>query len=332
MEKITVRFSNGIAAADQIAALRRELERAERAVGLAGVVLNWSCLGSNFAGALRRSKSTLQDLESRMTQMSEALREVMELYRTGEQRVVGQANGEVSEYAVDSVLFDDEGSYGGDQGSLEYLYALDPIRCWGILHMLREYYPNMSIFQAFTYFSKLNSSGCSYVALANTIFMEYEGRPEAFEARFGFPMYGSDGDLNYNRLILDVYATTDLTGYDGPGLPGGPNTATIQSLYRNYLDAKGLSSDMNMTGASSMSAEDFRQAVERGDKVILLVIEDNMYAENGSPHYIGGGHAVTVTGVTEDGRYVVSSWGEKYYVDPSEMDGDDHLLILNYNS
>ena len=28
---------------------------------------------------------------------------------------------------------------------------------------------------------------------------------------------------------------------------------------------------------------------------------------------------MTVTGVTEDGRYIVSSWGGKYYIDPDEM-------------
>ena len=34
--------------------------------------------------------------------------------------------------------------------------------------------------------------------------------------------------------------------------------------------------------------------------------------------YIPGGHAITVTGVTDDGKWIVSSWGKKYYIDPNE--------------
>lgn len=33
---------------------------------------------------------------------------------------------------------------------------------------------------------------------------------------------------------------------------------------------------------------------------------------------IEGGHAMSVTGVTSDGRMIVSSWGEKYYIAPYE--------------
>ena len=33
---------------------------------------------------------------------------------------------------------------------------------------------------------------------------------------------------------------------------------------------------------------------------------------------IDGGHAMTVTGVTDDGKLIVSSWGNQYYIDPDE--------------
>ena len=35
---------------------------------------------------------------------------------------------------------------------------------------------------------------------------------------------------------------------------------------------------------------------------------------------LSGGHAVTVTGTTADGRLIVSSWGEEYYVNPATYD------------
>ena len=57
-----------------------------------------------------------------------------------------------------------------------------------------------------------------------------------------------------------------------------------------------------------------------------------MYDENGNRYYIDGGHAITVTGITEDGRYIVSSWGEKYYINPSDIGDDDSFMVFNYNS
>jgi hypothetical protein len=47
--------------------------------------------------------------------------------------------------------------------------------------------------------------------------------------------------------------------------------------------------------------------------VFPLKLED----ANGIPlETVFGGHAMSVTGVTPDGRFIVSSWGEKYYVNP----------------
>ena len=48
----------------------------------------------------------------------------------------------------------------------------------------------------------------------------------------------------------------------------------------------------------------------------IAVIENN-YNEDGSiACEAEGGHAMTVTGVTDDRLLIVSSWGDKYYVDP----------------
>ncbi len=33
-----------------------------------------------------------------------------------------------------------------------------------------------------------------------------------------------------------------------------------------------------------------------------------------------GGHAMVVTGLTDDGRIQVSSWGELYYISPEDSD------------
>lgn len=42
--------------------------------------------------------------------------------------------------------------------------------------------------------------------------------------------------------------------------------------------------------------------------------------KEGEPVQTDGGHAMTVTGLTDDGRIEVSSWGEKYYISPEDSD------------
>ena len=162
-------------------------------------------------------------------------------------------------YHVDSIVFDDVGGYGGNQGHMEQVYYWDPFKCWGLLDDLRKYYPHMSIFEAFDYFSHLNSVGCGYVALANTIFMEYADRPEEFERIFGYPMY-KDGDLNFDRLILDIYATTDLAGInddDGDGRPDGTLDYDRARIMENFLRDKGV--EVRTEANANVTRENFRK-------------------------------------------------------------------------
>ena len=214
---------------------------------------------------------------------------------------------------------------------MDQVYRWDPIKCWDLLRDLREYFPNMSVFEAFRYFSRLNSVGCGYVALANTLFMEYANRPQDFERTFGYPMF-KDGDLNYDRLILDIYATTDKAGFNDrdDGLPNGTVDDSRAHIVEHFLRDKGV--DVETEANADVTPENFREISENGGYVILGYRHGNMYDENGNRYYIDGGHAITVTGITEDGRYIVSSWGEKYYINPSDIGDDDSFMVFNYNS
>lgn len=253
-----------------------------------------------------------------------------ELLRASSPETEG-VDGSGGAFSIDSVLFDDEGSYGGDQGSMARTYAWHPIKCWELLAEIREYFPGMSIFKAFAYFNQLNSVGCGYVALANSLFLEYEGRPDEFERVFGFPMY-KDGDLNYDRMILDIYATTDQAGFNdrANGMPDGTLDDTRDHIMRNYLADKnvGVRTEAN----ADITVENFRQTVENGGHVIIGYRFGIMYDEKGHAHKIDGGHAMLVTGVTDDGRFIVSSWGDKYYINASDIGDDDTFMVFYYDS
>lgn len=294
-----------------------------------------------IAARLRQVAEQVRKTERSAGALGEGLTQIMMQYSRAEFVNAGQLlsgnistspnNGEPGAYHVDSIVFDDDGSYGGNQGHMDQVYKWDPIRCWDLLRNLREYYPHMSIFEAFSYFSRLNSVGCGYVALANTIFMEYEGRPEEFERTFGYPMY-KDGDLNFDRLILDIYATTDLAGFNdrADGRPGGTSDESRAKIMEYFLGDKGV--EVETEANANVTVDNFREISEDGKYVVLGYRNGNMYDENGNAHYINGGHAITVTGVTEDGRFIVSSWGEKYYINPSDIGSDDSFMIFDYNS
>ena len=114
--------------------------------------------------------------------------------------------------------FDDEGSYGGNQGSLFYNRSGFTIFGWRIFYdkdlykFVKSYpqYKDYSVDDVYELYKNINQEGCGFVAMANSIFEQYEGREDEFEEIFGFPMYDKKTkDLNFDRLLIDIYAYTN---------------------------------------------------------------------------------------------------------------------------
>lgn len=229
---------------------------------------------------------------------------------------------------LDSILFDDKGSYGGNQGKMESDYGSDPARRKELERWLREYFPNMTDKECYEYLDHLNSTGCAYTALANTIFMQFENDPKGFEKTFGFPMYGEDGDLNYDRLLLDLYVSTDKAGIckGSDGKTRGFSASERSKVLDNYLKDKGISATVTNIGSDP---NDIAKRCKNGEKVIIGLHDDRIYNDHHSQFC--GGHCMVVTGVTDDGKqYIVSSWGEQYYIDVDDIDGNDIFQTIEY--
>ncbi len=336
-----------------------------------------SVLGNQVGAAMDSMDLQVKSIRS----MASALAQIAWLYETTESSILGtetagevttaETNGSkfvddgswwseikkffgwgtpIEEDEIDSVVFDDKGSYGGDQG--------DPQSQWGfwsekgdLYDIVRENNPDYSDKEIKALLKKLNSEGCSYVAFLNTVFSAYEGREDEFERTFGFPMY-KDGDLNFNELLVDYYCTTDnhveTNGEDfldtcedygeGDGdrqsynyrtdTTGRGATAT-DAIYRGglYLREKGV--DASIESRIDVTVDNFSRLAEDG-YVVLNFFNGPLQDINGDTvQYINGGHAMTITGTTSDGRYIVSSWGKKYYIDPSE--GQVNYLYYRYN-
>lgn len=263
-------------------------------------------------------------------------------------------DNKVPSYEVDSIVFDDDGSYGGNQGAARFLDENSEER-EKIEEIIKRNLADCDIpndMNFSKYLQKMNTEGCGYVALANSVFVYYQGREQDFENAFGYSMYNKKGDLNYNLLIADIYSSMDNrsggkydkyadynSAIDGDKENYDPwNDASGRGSdpdnYQEYLDSfmfdKGVNSKVTFLGTDTMNADELKDHTTNRESVLLGFFDGNIYYENGKvAQYIDGGHGMIVTGITEDGKYIVSSWGGKYIIDPK--DGKCELYTIKYS-
>ena len=339
---------------------------------------------------LRSNARTIMSLADNVKSYRTALKNITQEYVTYEAAIREEflpASGgvrRVRNLTQESGIFDDHGSYGGDQRDMLSNQAKKQILWWTIggnqalYDAVRTYpqYADYSDGQIKKLFEKIKSEGCGYVAMVNAIFVQYHGDADAFERDFGFPMYDENGEYNFDRLLLDIYAETDdkyfldeeygstsyandvLKTYIGHedefrrefGVPlyqNGDNTRYNPAAQQAVLDrvgdrtvveqqTKGINylnfenrmqhylKEKNVPMSSQFqempSTKDVKAYLKRGKSVSIIDNGFNLYDENGNiAHKNVGGHWMTITEVTDDGRYVVSSWGDKYYLKPDEL-------------
>lgn len=251
-------------------------------------------------------------------------------------------------------IFDEEncnnGQYGADQGVFENDFdrlIRDPI----IWNEMQKYYPvdsfssrdeAMEFYER--YFTLITHVGCGYAVGVNTIFKEYEGREKEFEETFGYPMYrvGVKGnvDFNYEYLFLEYYNYCWAGKYSLEEMERGMEiTNNIQDFFRT--DAISTAADIsnlddflrdeyNINCTAEMdwhnrftiysnddSINNFlREEYSNNDYITysganydLYTMDGELYYEHGGPHYM------LITGFTDDGRPIVTSWGQEFILD-----------------
>lgn len=63
-----------------------------------------------------------------------------------------------------------------------------------------------------------------------------------------------------------------------------------------------------------------KEETAEGHRLIVSTCPVRLTNAAGEPVWMDGAHAMTVTGLTDDGKIEVSSWGEKYFLAPEESD------------
>ena len=255
---------------------------------------------------------------------------------------------------------DSAGQYGGNQGAPQYASQAEQDAMYEIFQKNNPSV-NLNAEQRRNLFRRLNSEGCGYVSLVNTIFCEYYLREEEFEKTFGYPMYDEKGNLNFNLLLMDIYSRMDnrnargkydaYNDYDPNDEDkniakkdysvwddkSGRGTTQEQREYyiEQFMKEHGVKADLQTN--VKVTVDNYADIVASGKQVLISFRYGNLRDEDGNVHYINGGHSMVVTGVTEDGRFIVSSWGKKYYIDPNEIftreiDGKKHTTSMTFET
>ncbi len=158
-----------------------------------------------------------------------------------------------------------------------------------------------------------------------------------------------------NLLMVDLYSATDNRNPDGSinkyedfkwGMilgdgwyctydPWTDTTGSGTSIEERgqkisyFLNQHGVSCDVETYQGQKLTVKQYERMINNGlvehGQVSIRVSGDPviMRDANGNETYsFSGGHALTVTGTTENGLLQVSSWGKVYYIDPSDMGKD----------
>lgn len=258
--------------------------------------------------------------------------------------------------------------YGGNQGDLSAIDDDDVYKLLQndyIVSKLKKIYPDATMEDYEAYLSKISSIGCGYTALANCIFKSFENMPTEFEKRFGYPMYYFDENgnkvMNYDNMIFDyfTYVWADGSGYSINQIVNGPQTSENVPNYngRAQIDAEGAhgtSPDMLKVFSEFMEKNynlkvdiDYKDGIandELVEKVKAIKQKNDMpiiwadgynlnYLNGNNCLYDGGSHAMCVTNVTPDNEIIVSTWGDPYIIDVSDVDKnvneDNYISLLD---
>jgi len=81
-----------------------------------------------------------------------------------------------------------------------------------------------------------------------------------------------------------------------------------------------------------VSVENYASYAEKGS-VSILCSNFTLSNDKNQTTHVKNGHFMTITGVTVDEtKYIVSSWGEKYYLDPKDIKGFKYYQVITYKN
>lgn len=110
---------------------------------------------------------------------------------------------------VQSPVFDLSQSYGGNQASP--CSEKDPDKITRYYDIIRKNNPAliMNDEQLKHYLNRLYSEGCGYVSICNSVLRYHIGQEDSYQSHFGYPLYTTQNNIDFDTLIVDFYSATD---------------------------------------------------------------------------------------------------------------------------
>lgn len=216
-------------------------------------------------------------------------------------------------------------------------------------------------------FARMRRVGCGYIVVTNTIFDQFQNlTDEEWFNLFGFERKNEDGQYNYQYLFLSFFlyyqqqlnhfesldellgneatlpGTDDLEDVPFSSLKGanGLDSDYFSDIFVSFLAQYGIDTEVKTLTRNDSPNENYqeevRRALENGEQVFLGTQDVDIYYSvdvdgNGELDdvysYGSEAHGFTITGITEDGKWIVSTWGKEFIIDPNDI-GEDTLLEI----
>lgn len=248
--------------------------------------------------------------------------------------------------------------YGGNQSDVsrivvtslegELTDSIDVAKSELLIDLIRKYYPDAAETDIKNIARSYEEAGCGYMAVANdfiTYMASLENGVEQFKEKLGYNLFETDGNnksYNFEALALEIFLNshknvmeyTDIStllekaeGVNGFSYAPFINdffakknvgveidfttTRNMTDVISNMLDKKGCFNILTASGfdLTSLSKEEITKSADgalANSQIIGGTIKDI------------GGHAMSITGMTDLNELIVSSWGKVFKFIPNK--------------
>jgi hypothetical protein len=185
------------------------------------------------------------------------------------------------------------------------------------------------------------NQGCGQAVITNWICEKYTDNPEEFEEKFGYPLFTEKGyyyndylTYNYPVVLTDVFLSTNDQFLqdnivDGNFIPFNDDSSVhADEMGIKYAMAIGENVEYIQV-VHDVSVETYQRYIAEGYDAACIAAyrydlepygDDNSYLPTfHSNRDSEDGHWMTITGVSENGNLIVSSWGDEWELTHSDI-------------
>lgn len=263
----------------------------------------------------------------------------------------------MTKHTLNHTVYNSIDEYGASQRSPFETMTSNPKEYAQLSNIVKSHFPDMTQEKVDAFLQKLKQEGCGYVAMINSLFDEFTHDRTNFKERFGFDMFSADGTLNYNHVLVDLYCKMDNHNggsflcfswdtyaknedkifvdedkdgkFEWKDKPFGNNEVQMKYRWETYCKQHGINVKVKIN--QLVTPKNYEKYASKGS-ICILCSDFTLYDDSGKSTHVKNGHFMIITGVVDDKKYIVSSWGDKYYLDPKDIKGFRYYQVIQYNN